>query len=570
MKIECDKCSAKYSIADEKVRGKTFKIRCKKCSNVIIVRDKVAAAAAGGGGGVDVAVDQAHPGWHLAINGETVGPMSEDEVRQRYDAGEIDKDTAIWQEGFEDWVPLGDVEGFADLPDRAVASGGDDPFASANQDDYAAAGLASPAVGAVGAGAMSFGQQPQAQMQSSPRVSSLTGQRNENSVLFSLDSLQALATGGGPSSPRATTRAASKGLATAAPGSEGSGLIDIRALGAMVNDGGGGGGRTMAPSAAADDTALPSFGGAGLGGLAAAPLVAHPIEPTGAAAAAMAHPPARSNAPLYLMMAVLIVAVVGLGVYIALKPAPEPVVVTQQNPEAPSVKAAGADEEDDEDDKDKDKDEDEDGEDEEGKDEEGEEEGGEEGEAAEGEGGLAGAGHSGHKSKGRSKGKSKHKSSGGGKDPLADLAGSGSSSKSSSSPSKSSSGKSDLDVDCILDPKACGKGKSPSSGGSKPSSGGGATDPSLPEKLSTTDIRNGIAPVKGSAKACGSKHGAKPGEKVKVKISISGATGAVTAANAQPPHTGTALGNCVAAALKRAKFKKFKKPSLGAVYPVSM
>ena len=44
MKIECDKCSAKYSIADEKVRGKTFKIRCKKCSNVIIVRDK-----AGGG-----------------------------------------------------------------------------------------------------------------------------------------------------------------------------------------------------------------------------------------------------------------------------------------------------------------------------------------------------------------------------------------------------------------------------------------------------------------------------------------------------------------------------------------
>src|SRR5688572_20165429 len=139
MKIECDKCSAKYSIADEKVRGKTFKIRCKKCSNVIIVRDKVAAAA-GGGGGVDVAVDQGQAGWHLAINGETVGPMSEDDVRARYDSGEIDKDTAIWQEGFEDWVPLGDVDAFADLPDRAIAARGDDPFASANQDDYAAAG----------------------------------------------------------------------------------------------------------------------------------------------------------------------------------------------------------------------------------------------------------------------------------------------------------------------------------------------------------------------------------------------------------------------------------------------
>ena len=35
MKIECEKCGAKYSIADDKVKGKTFKIRCKKCSNAI-------------------------------------------------------------------------------------------------------------------------------------------------------------------------------------------------------------------------------------------------------------------------------------------------------------------------------------------------------------------------------------------------------------------------------------------------------------------------------------------------------------------------------------------------------
>ncbi|MBW2212228.1 MAG: zinc-ribbon domain-containing protein, partial [Deltaproteobacteria bacterium] len=29
MKIVCDSCGAKYSIADEKVAGKIFKIRCK-------------------------------------------------------------------------------------------------------------------------------------------------------------------------------------------------------------------------------------------------------------------------------------------------------------------------------------------------------------------------------------------------------------------------------------------------------------------------------------------------------------------------------------------------------------
>ena len=38
MKIVCDNCATKYSIADEKVRGKVFKIRCKKCSHIIVVK----------------------------------------------------------------------------------------------------------------------------------------------------------------------------------------------------------------------------------------------------------------------------------------------------------------------------------------------------------------------------------------------------------------------------------------------------------------------------------------------------------------------------------------------------
>ena len=46
MKIVCDACSAKYSIADDKVKGKVFKIRCKKCSNIIVVRGTAGAAGA--------------------------------------------------------------------------------------------------------------------------------------------------------------------------------------------------------------------------------------------------------------------------------------------------------------------------------------------------------------------------------------------------------------------------------------------------------------------------------------------------------------------------------------------
>jgi hypothetical protein len=92
----------------------------------------------------------------------------------------------------------------------------------------------------------------------------------------------------------------------------------------------------------------------------------------------------------------------------------------------------------------------------------------------------------------------------------------------------------------------------------------------LPEKLTTTDIKSGVNAVKGAAKACGSKHGAKPGTKVSVKLSIAGSSGTVSSASAQSPHNGTPLGNCVAAALKKATFKKFQKSSIGVVYPIRL
>ena len=578
MKIECDKCSAKYSIADEKVRGKTFKIRCKKCSNVIIVRDKAAADAGVLGGDEGAAAT----GWHLAINGETVGPMPEDDVRQRFRAGEIDRDTAVWQEGFEDWVPLGDVDTFADLASSAGHAAAD-PFASANQEDYAAAqaqaqaqahahmhGGAAVAASPVSAPVSARGG-GMAVAESSPRVTRLTGQRNENSVLFSLDSLQALATGGGGGGPSggaarsaAPSRQGPRGLATVAPSSEGSGLIDIRALGAMV-------GSDAAPthssggasSKSVDDSTLPSFGGANLGGLASTPLTPQ--------VAAVDHhhmaasQPQRSNAPLYVLMVLLLLGIVGLGAFVALRK-PEQVIVEKTVPgePAPSVKG-GADDEDDKD-KDKDKDKDDKDKDEAGaaKDEEGEKD---EGEAAEGEDKAEGGDEKGTDPAGKSPTKK----------PSSSSSSKPSSSSSSSKPSTPTTTKptpapssSSLDVDCILDPNLpkCKGGSSSKPGTPKPTPA--PADPSLPDTLTTSDIKAGVTPMKDAAKSCGAKHGASPGEKVKVKLSIAGATGNVTSAAAEPPHQGTPLGNCVAAALKKAHFKKFKKPSLGAVYPVSM
>ncbi|HEX4421416.1 MAG TPA: GYF domain-containing protein [Kofleriaceae bacterium] len=42
MKFLCDRCKTRYSIGDDRVRGKILKIRCKHCSNVITVREGMA------------------------------------------------------------------------------------------------------------------------------------------------------------------------------------------------------------------------------------------------------------------------------------------------------------------------------------------------------------------------------------------------------------------------------------------------------------------------------------------------------------------------------------------------
>src|SRR4051812_10986955 len=111
MKIICDSCGTKYSISDDKVRGKVFKIRCKKCSHIIVVRggetQEEAPAAAPA-----VAADG---GWHIVVEGEQVGPISEADVRARVERGEIRGDTYIWKEGFADWLKLSTVPEFADV-----------------------------------------------------------------------------------------------------------------------------------------------------------------------------------------------------------------------------------------------------------------------------------------------------------------------------------------------------------------------------------------------------------------------------------------------------------------------
>jgi len=114
MKIVCDSCSTKYSISDDKVRGKVFKIRCKKCSHIIVVKGTTDEAGA-------APEAPAEPSWHVVIDGEQVGPLSDADVRARLGRSEIATDSYVWKEGFADWQRLADVPDFADVAPAAVA-----------------------------------------------------------------------------------------------------------------------------------------------------------------------------------------------------------------------------------------------------------------------------------------------------------------------------------------------------------------------------------------------------------------------------------------------------------------
>ena len=290
MKIVCDSCGTKYSIADEKVRGKVFKIRCKKCSHIIVVR--------GGetGGPEATAAPATDGGWHLVIDGEQVGPIGDADVRTKIERGEVKGDTYTWKEGFADWVKLSAVPEFAALVAEDVGgvpvSGGElfpssgvVAAASANGTDRArrASGAGRSLFGGGGGGASDvfaasasparsgggdlFGSASAAPASEESRwpssgaaaaghdggrVESLTGQRHENSVLFSLSNLQSLAM---PAAKPASTASASSAL------TEGSGLIDIRQMAASTLGASSGGGSPSfggSSSGAVDD--LPAFG----------------------------------------------------------------------------------------------------------------------------------------------------------------------------------------------------------------------------------------------------------------------------------------------------------------------
>lgn len=135
MKFTCPNCSAKYQIADEKVAGRTVKMKCRKCGTMIPIRaptrQSIAAAplvsaqslAPSVPGKSFVAPAVAPPPhteveWHAGINGQAIGPMTRKELERRVREGSVNAETFVWHEGMDGWKQVPDVAELAGLLDE--------------------------------------------------------------------------------------------------------------------------------------------------------------------------------------------------------------------------------------------------------------------------------------------------------------------------------------------------------------------------------------------------------------------------------------------------------------------
>lgn len=582
MKIVCDACGAKYSIADEKVQGKVFKIRCKRCSNIIVVRgdsDAAASAPAEAGAeqgnfdqketrvfdysGYDNPSEAAAAGddaiWHVVIDQEQIGPLTAAEIASKFGAQEIDADSYIWQEGFADWERLADVAEFASLaaggeggglfggpPVEESATAQSDPadlFAAAAGEDQADPGADLFAGGAAGAAAADAGgglfDGLPTEAEAEPAESKLKGERNENSVLFSLSNLASLASGDA-AAPSSSSSAAAP---AAAPGSrttatqEGSGLIDIRSM-AQVYLGDEGGAKPAASAGTGSVDDLPNFGATSFGA-GASPM----LLPTA--------PAADDNKKLlYALVGVIgVLALAAIILVVMVVSGGDETVASATGDETDGTEATGAAGEGTGDEAPTAGKKAEPGETEpaagtETKPTEAETKPSEEPKDTKTEVATA-------TKKPERKSRSSSSSSGSSRPRSTSTSTKKSTSSSSSSkPKETATSSAGCDeVTCLVEPnKACCR-KYRSSGSSRKS--GGSSN--LKERPTKSDVRSGISKVMGRVRSCGSKHGGSGVVKVRVKVSKNGRVSSAS------PSPGNALGKCVASAVKRARFPKTQK-----------
>jgi len=240
VKISCPTCSAKYSVADEKIQSRLAKIRCRKCSSTIVIDGTSSPAKVYVGEGGAGSPSAPPPEMDAAPGGlsapapslsDPVGPAPDEyavdiadndqrnmtihQIVGAYNEGLVSAETYIWKEGMADWQTLAEVREVAAALHAAARPAAAQPAAVRRGNQNSSADLFGGIHTAGGEDDITTSA-PEA----AGSMTAGTGARNESSVLFSLSALT-----GSAGAPVAVAPAGAPKKR-----SDDSGLIDLQAL----------------------------------------------------------------------------------------------------------------------------------------------------------------------------------------------------------------------------------------------------------------------------------------------------------------------------------------------------
>lgn len=169
MNFTCDNCQRRYSISDDKVRGKTVKVRCKNCTHLITLQgpsepdeeqttmmpadqmerlrseqgglEPAAASAPVPAAAPSIAPASLpnRPEWFVMVRGKQTGPLDPRGLAELVRSGDLNLRSYVWRKGMGEWKRSGETPELSFLftpsapaPSFASATGSAAPKASRN------------------------------------------------------------------------------------------------------------------------------------------------------------------------------------------------------------------------------------------------------------------------------------------------------------------------------------------------------------------------------------------------------------------------------------------------------
>ncbi len=137
MILTCENCLRRYSIAEEMLRGKAIRLRCKGCQHIMVVPAGPATSKQSGarGGtaprngapwhGLSAVASPVETSsrWFAVITGRQSGPFGLKELEERQKSGEIGRRTYVWRPGMTDWKRVEELSELSSLFARRDEAG---------------------------------------------------------------------------------------------------------------------------------------------------------------------------------------------------------------------------------------------------------------------------------------------------------------------------------------------------------------------------------------------------------------------------------------------------------------